>query len=352
MPIWKLLFVILSMTFISCKQQINRGVPLYDVSFDDVRASALSEHRPFCIVLIDSTENMSKEYESFLMDEYKYLMNSSIYNFIDIHSPENDWYLKWLTPASRPLTCVFSYEGELIDLIPGATKESFLYTKEALKSLTTTDFHWPNLFEKNKKSLIPLLNLMLKQKEYLNHGIYNPVELNSLIDSLKYPYPVYLKLLGQLISDDTVGSKKTAESLLLFESPFSMTIYKNEFITAKKTIDKLFDVSNEPTIRVNKSNIKLSDCNIGKMIPIEVVVSNDGYMPLQISKIYLSCSCLEQDASNDNVIIKARDSSILKFYFTPDIEGEISRDIYITSNAINIHILQINILATINKTNN
>ena len=51
--------------------------------------------------------------------------------------------MKWLCPLSLPLTCVFSDTGTLIDLIPGATKETFLYTTEAISDMKITNYHYP-----------------------------------------------------------------------------------------------------------------------------------------------------------------------------------------------------------------
>lgn len=79
---------------------------------------------------------------------------------------------------------------------------------------------------------------------------------------------------------------------------------------------------------------------------------NDGERPLKISKIYLSCSCLERADNNEVIAIPAKESHVIEFYFTPEHEGSISRDIYLTSNAINMPILHINILAKAIKSNN
>jgi hypothetical protein len=114
------------------------------------------------------------------------------------------------------LTCVFSPEGDLVDLIPGATRETFLYSKEAINNLGPTDFHWPNYFHRNKKELIPLLNNLLEQKEILNQGVYLSSGFSELVDSLNYPYSIYLKLAGELMMHDIITSQITAKSLLEF----------------------------------------------------------------------------------------------------------------------------------------
>lgn len=241
-------------------------------SFNDIYSLAQINNSSFCIVLTDSMSNLSKEYIFQLEKNYKHLFDKAIFNFSDINHIENEWYIKWLCPVSIPLTCIFSLEGKLIDLIPGVSKETFLYTEEAINKAETTEFHWPNRFNLNKKSVLPLLDNLLQHKRDIDEGVYSPLELNRLADSLNYPYSNYLKLLGELMEQDK---------------------------------------------------------------------------PLKISKIHTSCSCVEQHKYEGEIIIKPKKSFPIKFYFTPDTEGEIFRDIFITSNAINMPILHITVLANV-----
>ena len=57
--------------------------------------------------------------------------------------------------------------------------------------------------------------------------------------------------------------------------------------------------------------------------------------------------------NKEYTIIKTKDSLSIPFLFIPDVEGNITRDIFIISNAINLPILHINIFANIfsNHTN-
>lgn len=316
-------------------------------NFEDIRNIGRKNNIPFCIVLTDSSQNLSNEYCLQLQDNYKFLTHKAVYNVVDINLPINEWYLKWLCPVSTPLTCVFSPNGKLIDLIPGAARETFLYTEEAVKKMEVTDFHWSNQFKISKKKVIPLLNNLLEYQDMLNQGIYLSSELTLLVDSLYYPYSIYLKLTGELMMHDTISSITTAQSLIMFETPYSLRLYKDEFITAKKVINPDFDIINEPNIRIDRKIISISNCIINKTISIEIPVYNDGNKPLTISKIYTSCSCIEKAKNVDRIIINANSSVVIPFHFTPDMEGRISRDIFITSNAINLPILYINVLADV-----
>lgn len=165
-----------------------------NITFEDIQTNALALNQPFCMVLIDSSSYLSKEYVSHLENDYNYLSNRALYNIIDINNERNKWYLKWLCPLSIPLTCVFASDGSLVDLIPGMSKETFLYTEEVIKTLNISDFHWPNRFNVNKKQAVPLLNNILIQKRNIEKGIYEPNDIDTLINSLQYPYSYYLKL--------------------------------------------------------------------------------------------------------------------------------------------------------------
>ncbi len=213
-----------------------------------------------------------------------------------------------------------------------------------------TGFHWPNRFEMNKKRAVPLLNKLLEQKRYLDNGIYSKSDIEPLTDSLNYPYAVYLMLSGELMLNDTIASQSVAKELMELETPSSLDIFRTEFITAKKVLDPDFDIALEPNIRVNTTSIKLYDCIMNERVPLNLTIYNEGEKALKISKIHVSCSCLESVGEDSDIIINANDSLIAKFYFTPDIVGEIQRDIFITSNAINVPILHIDVLA--NAVNN
>jgi hypothetical protein len=317
----------------------------FNKTFEEVSSEAYNNQKSFCVVLIDSVQMSQQNYIKSLNSNYSYLRSKVIYNIIDVNRQENTWYAKWLNSPRLPLTCVFSSNATLIDIIPGGGREAFLYTEKAINTNVLTEFHWPNKFGVNKKTIIPFLNNVLKNQKYLDQGIFIPSEFDQMPDSLNYPYSLYLRLSGELMHKDSLSSRKTAQSLLTLETPLMLNSYKDEFIMAKKIIFPDFSFDTEPTIRVDSSVIFLNDCVVEEKVSLNIPVYNDGEYPLNISKIYLSCSCVKHAAENENVVIPAESSHIMQFVFTPENEGDISRDIYIASNAINMPILHINILA-------
>lgn len=99
----------------------------------------------------------------------------------------------------------------------------------------------------NKKSVLPFLDNLLQQKRDIDEGVYSPSELSRLADSLNYPYSNYLKILGELMEQDTIGARQAAQSLMELETPASLELYKNEFITAKKSWTRISTSVKSPT---------------------------------------------------------------------------------------------------------
>lgn len=319
-----------------------------DKAFEDVRRLAMEADKPFCIVLLDSTKGLSKEYIQSLQHNYDYLTQKAVFNIIDISSGESSWYIKWLLPMSLPLTCVFSSNGQLIDLIPGVAKESFLYTDQAIESQRITEYHWPNSFQKNKKSAVPLLGGLLSFQNNIDKGEYSWNDYEVLSDSLQYPYADYLLLKTAVMSEDTTIMTKRARQLLRLETSGALELYKDEFIEARKILDPDFSLSKAPSIRAATDTINLEGLKVGQSIPIDIVLYNDGEETLKIEKINMSCTCVSLEGPDEGIIVKGKKSDTRRFYFKPENEGQMSRDIFILSNALKTPVLHIKINANVN----
>ena len=322
----------------SCNNK-KGSVILNNKSIEETKIIAHDMHSGYCIVLLDSTQILSRQYREKI--ENSIIEEPTIYNLVDINIPENEWFLKWLCPISLPLTCVFSKDGNLLDLIPGSTRESLLYANDAMSKECTTDFHYINRFDQKKEHLIPILNHILKCSLDIRQGVFVD---NSITDTLKYPYPYYLKILGYMINNDTISAINAAEEMLMLENSYYLDLYNNEFVTAKTIVDPNFDVSKEPNIRVNKDEVILSYLKKDETYPFDITIFNDGEKKLEVSKIYLSCTCLKLETA-DHLTVSPKDSVQLHFLFKPDQKGDVFREIFITSNAINTPIQYIKITA-------
>ena len=122
-------FLFFLFTIIICLLLFNCNEHIYKIysnqSFEDICSIAYKNEKAFCIVLVDFTQELSQRYCLNLKNKGFVDTSKAIYNIADVNISSNAWYMKWLCPLSLPLTCVFSDTGTLIDLIPGATKETF-----------------------------------------------------------------------------------------------------------------------------------------------------------------------------------------------------------------------------------
>ena len=343
------LFLLLGLVLCSyaCKKEGTIEF-IYGCSYDEVSKKAIKQKEPYCIVLIDSTDNKDNKYIS-LLGNYLKTSRNIICNIIDVNTVEGQWLFKSLSPQILPTTCVFNQESSFVDIIPGSAKESLLYTQLAIDEETTTNFHLPNRFNLQKSKLIPLIEIVLATKVNLEYGIYDNTSLDKCINLLDYPYPLYLKMIGMQIEKDSVEMRSIANMICNNISDFDLEIFKEEYITAKKILNPYFETEDEANIEIVEGGLNNIEGYVGENIPFEVQVRNIGMKPLKISNIKTSCDCVWY-IGNRNITIQPHEKTILKFIFHGERENEYVRDIFITSNAINIPFL--NIKVSVNLKNN
>ena len=322
----------------NCHHQVA-SIVVYDKTFDEIHAISSDLNQSYCIVLLDSTQKFSMQYKAMIQSSSS--TKSVVFDLIDINNPNNEWFLQWLCPLSLPLTCVFSAHGNLIDLIPGSTQESLLYTFEAMTNGQMTNYHYANRFNMRKRELVPLLDNVLKCYSQIQQGVFIP---EAFSESLDYPYAYYLKIIGGQLNNDSTCAISAANNMIAFTTPYYIDLYRNEILIAKKIINPKFDIRKEPHIRVSNDNVVLKYLEQDKTIPFEITVYNDGEARLDISKIYLSCSCLKLDTI-DYFSIPPKDSVKIHLTFQIEKKGESFREFFITSNAINNPIQHIAVTA-------
>ena len=342
--LWNVLWVYVFLA--GCSNGDGASLVCHDLPLDSLSEMAIDGERSYCVSLVDDSEHFTRKLEAYLTSD-EWTSKPAIYNIVDVRQPQNEWWLKWLAPVSLPVTCVFTRDGHLADLIPGMAKESFLYICQAVKDERLTGFHYPNNFKKEKSLLLPWLDCVLECKKHLDEGLYLPWSLRQGADSLEYPYSYYLQIIGALYERDTLVACKAARSMLACEDPYKLNMYKNEYLAARKILNPGFDIKDEPSIRVDEDVVELLGCRVNEDVPFTVFVWNDGGRPLCISKIFKSCSCLRWQEEVKNVIILPNDSVALNFIFRADDKGEVVREMYIASNAINSPILYIEIKAIV-----
>jgi len=345
----KITYMLFSIAFIviSCK---DTGHKIYrDKPCNFIDSLANSANKPYCIILLDTSHYLSKEYIATLERHFPEIDKYAIINMIDVSSDQYTEYLKLLEPKSLPLTCIFDGNGKLFDLIPGSSKESFLYTQEALSSLKTTDYHWPNLFGAGKLTVLPILSNLWETRRNLSQHESKTNDIVTIPDSLEYPYSAYLNLLIAKEKKDSLLVDRQARKLLKLKKSNTLEVYKDEFIEAEKLLDPDFQISQQQQIRVDSIIIKLENCRVNQSYPIDVMIHNDGTKPLTLERIWNSCSCVKLLGADKDVATPAMAAYTAKFIFTPVDTGDVSRDIYIESDAYNTPFLNIKIQANVNK---
>jgi hypothetical protein len=252
-----------------------------------------------------------------------------------------------LSPQTLPVTCVFTTSGELIDLIPGNSKESFLYTKEALTNQKTNrDFHYNQQYGDNKINIIHDINNIFHLKFKVDNKENVLSELDNLQYKARHPYTLFLKLQNQLQIKDTAAARNTARELLLFDSPRDLVDYYDEFMFAQQIVDPTFSLENGPYIEINPTEIKLTDCKRNKLVPIVINIKNKGQRPLKISDVLMSCTCVKLIGEKKYLILPQQ-TETLSIEFTPDDTGEIFREVYIASNSVNSPMCNVTINASV-----
>jgi hypothetical protein len=343
----KMIMMILAVSlYLSCCTMRKQDNIVNEKSFAEMCQISQKIKLPFCLVLYDSTQVASQEYIKKLYQNSQN-MKQGLFDLIDITSNESSWYGKLLSPQILPLTCVFTASGELIDLIPGSSQESLLYTKEALTNQKVNrDFHYNQQYGDNKKNIVSDINNIFHLKFKVDNKENVELELDTLLTRAYYPYTLFLKLKNQLQFKDTIAARNTARELLKFDSPRDLVDYYDEFMFAQQVIDPTFSIENGPYIEINPTEIKLTDCKRNKLVPIVINIKNKGQRPLKISDVLMSCTCFKLIGEKKYLILPQQ-TETLSIEFTPDDAGEIFREVYIASNSVNSPMCHIAINASV-----
>ena len=335
------ILIMLSVIFVSCQRSnmIN-----YGVSYERMCDIGKDKSESFCIVLYDSTSFTSEDY----IEKYARLISRAdnmIVDFIEVSSENNDWYVKMLRPEVLPLTCVFDSGGILVDLIPGSSSESMKYVSQVLEfGEPTTEFHYNGLYGEDKLNKIRLFRKIIRIRKDLESGKDIQMSVDSLQEDM-YPYLLYLELKNQISLKDSTEAQSTAERLLEFNSAGDLVTYEDELFYAQQILDPGYDSLSAPKIQIEPMSISLDSCIIGESVPVILKVANVGHRLLKISDIITSCSCIQLMSDIKDYDIYPGDSAYVGFYFLPDQEGSIKRDVFIASNSYKMPLYHVTVNA-------
>ena len=321
--------LLLTILFVAVSCSTKQKEVLQNEEFNMVKQKAAEENQRFCIVLLDTADVTSKIYEERLEKSNI----GAIFNVINTEMPQNSWYRQWLYSNSAPITCIFTSSGELVDIIPGASRKCFNCIKQVVKKdLMCKELKYYNNFSMEKRELIPLLNEILQCKLDLEKGVNIESRIDNLLDSIKHPYVDYLRIMNSLNHKENNIAQSAAKHLLTFNNDFELEVYPELFSFSKGIIDPNYDPRMEPVLEC-EGLIHLDNCEKDIAKPFEISISNMGETPLEVLDIQLDCSCVTLRGEK-TYTISPHQSQNINFDFTANKEGQVIREIFLKSNSI------------------
>jgi hypothetical protein len=332
---------------ISCRKQTESDI-LSGQTFEDVLLRAEKEQKYLCLVLIDSGQHNAMDLlKNQLNGEFKSLKKKTVFNIVDIYAGGNRWYEKWLCPVSVPLTCVFSPDGTLLNLIPDLTYESFAYMKKTVEDgQTDNEYYCYNRFGMNKKGYVDAMNSVLLAKRKFETGDNLRSLIDTSLEQVKYPFNLFLKMKNEERLQDSVNMVHACRELLAINTPYELLLYKEEFTESKKVLDPSYDITKDPCLEVMPVVVEIGQCEYHERKPFFIVLKNTGDKPVKISTVETSCSCVSFLGREAQYIILPHDSVQMPFEFYAEQKGEIERGCYFVSDARN-PVVDVKILATV-----
>lgn len=314
--------------------------------FDKIDSLATLRQLPYCLVLLDSIGFVSAT-ES---DNPFITLHSrkAIINYVNVDLESNTWYLKILQPQLLPVSCIF-YGGSLIDVIPGASKESIVYLNSVLQKKIMSDYHYNQLYGNKKKTKFIEYEQLIRVKNSTDQRKNDIVFIDSILNEQSGLYLLYLKMQNQLAFNDSAGAKMTAKRIVSFDTRENIVRYSEEIFNAHHVLDSDYNVLTAPRIKVNPSNVNIEHCVLQERKTIPIEVTNVGQRNLVIYDILTSCSCLDLMEENIMCELLPGESYTIGITFTPDVEGIVLKDIIIISNSYSSNITHVPVKANVKK---
>ncbi|MBQ8811769.1 MAG: DUF1573 domain-containing protein [Bacteroidales bacterium] len=336
-----LYLILIEIIIVSCARD-DRNI-FFNAPLHEVAKLSDEVNLPYCLVLADSLDFCSIDF----IEKFSCLKGWTLINFIDVSLAENEWYIKYLSPNTIPLTCVFDTHKKLIDIVPGVSQEALYYVYSCCVSLSPSlEFHYNQKYAYEKVKLINQIDLGIKLKHEVDKGMNVISELDSLYHVSRNPYILYLKLMNQI--DFAHPFIDTAKELIAIEKPQDVLRLHKEITYANSVLDLSY-CDTAPQISLSPSMLYLERCDIDTTYILSVQVTNIGLKPLLLYDIITSCSCLKQrNKENTPKFLEANETIQLEFDFHVDATGEIIREVCFISNSIGNPIECVIIKATSN----
>lgn len=305
-----------------------------NLEYQQIRDIALSIDKEFCIILVDSTFDISSYKDKICNAE---IAQCAIWNFVNVDINQNSWYKYLLGTLKTPFTLVFSPDGELNNITYGVSKYAIESIKNSLQSISQEISYKHFGFLENSVIIIKpqdisrffdrIIKIKSNSDDYDN-SYYDSI--NASIKDLEYPYNLYLKINYEkrfLHNDSCIIHAK--ELLSKYGNTYYANVFKPIFVDIHKLISKDCDIRDRLKLSVSPN---IYYCNINDTLQINVQITNNTQSIVEIDKIEPSCNCITQVGTFPKTI-PPKQAVEYKFNLIPEEEGEIYREIYFHTNS-------------------
>ena len=325
---------VLCCALFSCKPTLKDLTILYGASLEEMQELAKEEDKKvFCVVLTKPDCPSCAGMVQGLGERYGHLEKKVVFNVVDVSQVENQWYPHWLCTGAFPTTCVFSADGELQAAIPGAASACQQCVASAISSdLKCTAFFENKQFPAKGERSVLVLNSLLSCKRNLEQGKDISTEIQPLLERNSYPYSLFLKILNEEKQNRHEEAVYWAKRMIEIEKPYYNFVYNALYNEVKSIINPNYLA--EASVLSVVEELKLEDCKFKQPTPFSLKLTNKGKSPISIRDIATSCTCVELLRKKQQTL-QAGASATIDLIFTPDMRGDVFREVTFFSDAKN-----------------
>lgn len=237
---------------------ISDNVLIYqNLSFEETLSIAHKQNTPFCIIVSDNRCSSCDVLKKKLKTEYRKLIHKAVFNAVNTNQIEQEWYKEWLYTPSGPIICVFSVNGDLINIIAGANLLSMQCVEKTIDGTNTRTalyYHSPLTDTLGTDKIIPLLGKVLKCKLGVDMNEDVTDLLKETTEMVTYPFNLYLESLNLMNKGDVYNSVRVAKQLSTYSKNQYARLYFSDLLLKASEIikrDSLSKINRHDPSKVN-----------------------------------------------------------------------------------------------------
>jgi|GEM_PF-2790924 hypothetical protein len=317
----------------------------YEIPYGRMKEAARLDDKQFCIILTDS--NSVEKYKNTIIAGMEDC-GRTLWSFINIDNPDNNWY-KWLLGVwNSPFTLIFDKNGQLENIVFGISE----YARMSIESTVSPHNEDEGIRHKNfgfrANSAVPdgignankFIESHLQLIADTTETYYGKfLKADSLAMIAEYPFSEYLKLHygSHVFSKDSIA--KMAHGFI--ERYLHSSYPKITYSSLIQTISKMFLLENAESPLKLETHIAKGPYHIGDEANITVSVTNNGHENITIEKIETTCGCIKTLPAGRHFRKTIRQNETVNYRFSMELEysGTIYHEIYFyfhTGNAASL----------------